>query len=328
MDLSYRPMRASDIAPCVALVRADPIVGPRYSPVIELLPAVWARLLGQESFQAVVFCTSDRKGTRIIGARFSTFVTDDFMRRLKTAPMVWIGPELVQRVSQGRSPLLSDQEVAKANSICDGLNMVVLAGTLDRTHLPKLLDVYNKGYVSVLERSSGFCVKEFITQAESEEHLQAVLNTGHLLLCDQEKRYVEPRADQIRNLLHEPHIIGITRDLAPQRLGAWVNQMFQYKQPYLHLNRGQQRLLMAAMNGATDIELAAQLNMSGAAVKKRWRDIYDRVHDRVPELFSAEESPESSSKRGKAKKHRLLSYVREHPEELRPIIRKAARRIA
>src|SRR5215469_3088470 len=47
---------------------------------------------------------------------------------------------------------------------------------------------------------------------------------------------------------------------------------------------------------------AGQLNVSEAAVKKRWRDIYDRVHDRVPELFSAEESPESSSKRGKAKK--------------------------
>jgi hypothetical protein len=41
-----------DIAACAALVRADLIIAPRYSPVIELLPPVWARLLGQESFQA------------------------------------------------------------------------------------------------------------------------------------------------------------------------------------------------------------------------------------------------------------------------------------
>jgi len=87
-------------------------------------------------------------------------------------------------------------------------------------------------------------------------------------------------------------------------------------------------LVMDSVHRYGDYFSAGQLNVSEAAVKKRWRDIYDRVHDRVPELFSAEESPESSSKRGKAKKHRLLSYVREHPEKLRQIARKAARRIA
>jgi len=327
MDLSYSPMRAGDIPACVALVKADPIVGPRYGSAIELLPAVCARLLGQESFRAVVFRASDRNDTRIIWMRLAAFVTSDFMRRLKTAPMVWIGPELLQRVSQGRSPLLSGHEVAKANSISDGLNLVTLGGAFDQAYV-RQLEAYNMGFMSVLEGGSGFCVKEFVTQAESEEHLQAVLDTGNLLFCGQKKRYIAPREEQRRNLLQEPHIIGITRDLAAQRPGAWISELFKYDQPNLHLNRGQRRLLIAAMNGAVDVELADQLKVSVAVVKKTWRDIYDRVHDYLPELFSDEGSRESSGKRGKAKKHRLLSYMRAHPEELRPIARKTARRIA
>jgi len=80
------------------------------------------------------------------------------------------------------------------------------------------------------------------------------------------------------------------------------------------------------MNGSTDWELATQLGISVAAVKKSWRDIYGRVHDRIPKLFPSEgHEKQLGSERGKAKKARLLAYVREHPEELRPIARKASR---
>jgi len=37
MDLSYRPMRASDVAACVDLIKSDRILGPRYGPAIRLL---------------------------------------------------------------------------------------------------------------------------------------------------------------------------------------------------------------------------------------------------------------------------------------------------
>jgi hypothetical protein len=81
--------------------------------------------------------------------------------------------------------------------------------------------------------------------------------------------------------------------------------------------------LTRALVKSADACRAAALGVSVAAVKKSRRDIYDRVYDRIPELFPAEKSQEEpSSERGKAKKHRLLSYIREHPEELRPIARK------
>jgi len=62
-----------------------------------------------------------------------------------------------------------------------------------------------------------------------------------------------------------------------------------------------QRLLVAALRGLTDDELSDDLMVSHSAVKNAWRSIYAR---------------------GKQKRQRLLAYLRERPEELRPFARK------
>src|SRR5215470_7175606 len=98
MNFSYRPMRANDVAACVALVAAHPLLRVRYGGAIERLPGVWSRLLAQEAFRAAVFQVSESNDVKIIGLGITVFVTHDFMRRLKTAPFTWIGPELVDLV--------------------------------------------------------------------------------------------------------------------------------------------------------------------------------------------------------------------------------------
>jgi hypothetical protein len=81
-------------------------------------------------------------------------------------------------------------------------------------------------------------------------------------------------------------------------------------------------MLDEAAHGGTDEELADQLGISLSAVKKAWGSIYHRAADCVPELrFNVAEG----GSRGKEKKQRLLAYLREHPEELRPTSRKLRR---
>ena len=57
-----------------------------------------------------------------------------------------------------------------------------------------------------------------------------------------------------------------------------------------------------------------------SAVKKAWSSVYDRVADHLPDSILAVETEEERppGDRGKQKKQRLLVYLREHPEELRP----------
>jgi DNA-binding CsgD family transcriptional regulator len=75
--------------------------------------------------------------------------------------------------------------------------------------------------------------------------------------------------------------------------------------------------LFEAMMGATDAELAEELEVSLETVRKRWRSIFERV--------SANEGNEllprpgvDDAKRGPEKRTRLLHYLDTHLEELRP----------
>jgi hypothetical protein len=65
-----------------------------------------------------------------------------------------------------------------------------------------------------------------------------------------------------------------------------------------------------------DEEVAEALGVSGDAVKKIWRRIYERVaavdHDLVSDVAEC-----STIIRGKEKRRRLVRYLRYHLEELR-----------
>lgn len=92
----------------------------------------------------------------------------------------------------------------------------------------------------------------------------------------------------------------------------------------LGFNRSEQRLLSCALPGATDEQLTEMLEVSLPAIKKMWISIYHRVENCLPELISDPLPGDTpASGRGKEKRRRLLAYLREHPEELRPISRAA-----
>ncbi|MGB8762013.1 MAG: hypothetical protein WCD01_14015, partial [Candidatus Sulfotelmatobacter sp.] len=73
-----------------------------------------------------------------------------------------------------------------------------------------------------------------------------------------------------------------------------------------------------AMQGSRDAELSRELGVSLSFVKKTWCSIYKRAFEKLPEL-NLDIATGSIPQRGKEKKQLVLSYLREHPEELRPI---------
>jgi hypothetical protein len=128
------------------------------------------------------------------------------------------------------------------------------------------------------------------------------------------------------SFLDEPRNVGMTRDLVITRAGSWVGLLFVFTPPRLGLSPSQQRLLYSAFSGGTDEELSDMLGISLFAVKKSWRAIYDQVAECLPELIpDRSEINGLTPSRGKQKKQRLLAYLREHPEELRPVPRKLMR---
>jgi len=67
------------------------------------------------------------------------------------------------------------------------------------------------------------------------------------------------------------------------------------------------------------------LAISLSTVKKAWISIYHRVEHHLPDLMADPlRSDTPPSGRGKEKRRRLLAYLRDHPEELRPYSQRLA----
>jgi hypothetical protein len=322
--IRYRPMRHRDIPECVRIVTTHPALRSRYGDTIKDLPGVWRQLLNSEwSFTTAVFEETVGARVRVHGVGISVFVTEEFLREAKTPPFFWLGPELTRRIAQGRSPLLTEKQLREANSQ-EGLNVVIWQNGVHPEDV-KRAESWEAGVNAFLENHRGFQLNEVITQAETPEHFVGMLNAGALLYGDSDGKYRDSRQLDPQQAVMEPHLTGLTRETASRQVGSWIGTLFLYQPPRLGFSRSEQRLLWAALHGGTDEELSDTLCISQSAVKKTWRAIYTRATNLMAELIP-NQPPESehvlTQDRGKEKKRRLVAYLREHPEELRPISRK------
>jgi hypothetical protein len=129
-----------------------------------------------------------------------------------------------------------------------------------------------------------------------------------------------------REIIKEPHVVGVTRGIEQKRTGSWVGGLFEYHPPQFGFSRGEQRLLLSALSGQTDMELSDELGTSLSPVKSTWRSIYNRVASRLPELVPDDSQTNAqNSDRGRQKRRCLLTYLHEHLEELRAVSQKLLR---
>ncbi len=326
MALRSRPMQQKDIRECAEVIAAHPVSRPRYGDQIGDLSKAWLRLLNFEAKHTIVVQDGDSPRTPICCVGVTVFVTEDFMQEMKTPPGFWVGPELTKRILCGNSPVLSDKQFRDANS-CGGLNLVTWEGCF-RSGYETNSEVTRYAMTKFVEIHSGFLLKEVTSpQVESVERLEWTIHTGGLLWNPKNSRYENSIQGDANEFIRKPHVVGTTRTVELERPGSfastWVGALFDYHPPMCGFSRGEQRLLQAALawQSQTDQELSEKLGVSLPTIKKMWRSAYRRVTDRCPETIPTCERVETAE-RGKEKRRHLLAYLREHPEELRPVSQK------
>jgi hypothetical protein len=170
--------------------------------------------------------------------------------------------------------------------------------------------------------------KELLGQADFAEHLEAMRNIGAWFFDPELCTFVPSITGTPEEAVGIPHLMGSTRKMV--LAGTWLSgsALFSYQPPRFCFSPSQQRLLTAALQGCTDFELSQRLQTSVSFVRRCCLSIYDRVAARAPEVLGEQMRFDDNreSGRGKGKKHRLLAYLRDHPEELRPTSRKGAMR--
>jgi hypothetical protein len=325
MPMQWRPMKPNDVAGCADIIAAHPVIGPRYGSTVKDLRHSWLRLLGSAAMTTAVFEEVEKGRVTLAGVGVGVFVRDEFIRELKSPPQFWFGPVLAKRALRADSPVLSDREVREANS-GEGLNELVWE-TLPHPGFAERSEIYHLMGRAYIEIHRGFRLKEMITsQAESPQRLQWAIDAGGLCWDPKAESYVKSINNGKEEFARSPHVVGITRELELGRPGSWVGSLFDYQPPRFYFSTSEQSMLICVISDATRTNpaLAKTLGVALPTVKKMWLSIYERVSENAPELIDANAAIGAENKRGKEKRRRLLAYLREHPEELRPVMRRAA----
>jgi DNA-binding CsgD family transcriptional regulator len=317
MRLRVRKMEPKDVKNCAALVAAHPEERRRYGSFLTPLASAWMKLLPTDGLNTTVVESSDGNILETVAVGVSAFIDDELLCELKTLPRAWIGPVLTERANGTNRPILTAGQIGEANSN-SGLNLAIWTGVVSRSHADPSIDV--ELFRGFFDRHVGYRIKEILCQPLDIQQIVATFQAG-LFWLSEKGEYVDGRFLQIETLPAEPFLIGGDREAAKRAFGSWFSGLLlSHQEVRMYLRPGEQRLLLAALQGLTDEELAQELGISLSAVKKTWRAIYDRTGSIWNGDVLDDRAEEADGKRGKEKKQHLLTYLRAHMEELRPVL--------
>jgi DNA-binding CsgD family transcriptional regulator len=318
INLMAREGHVEDLEQCYALYGS--FRRPYSEAYCRVLPEMWRILLSSDRMH--LFLVENRTappGSRIASFSITVVVNDEFCREAQSTIPPYLGTELARCYLGRELPVLNREQVAKANARV-GLNVITCFSGRKPYEISReqALGLREKQAEAFRLAHSGYRFKEFLADAIGKEELQWMLDSGARLRRDYSRYFRKHRA-LIPVTSERPHLVGLTKEEAFANPGSYLSSFFVYTPPRFHFNHSEQSLLQRALMGETSEDLASSLFISRWTVKKRWRAIYQRVEDADCELLlpPVADSLHVTS-RGAEHRRRLLCYLRQHPEELRP----------
>jgi len=266
---------------------------------------VWKALLDNPAFQATVIESEVLiAGHKIVACGMGVFVTAEFADREIRNPQPGLNSRIIAGLAAREPVVLTRAEIGEGNAR-DGLDFVNMYGTWrDRIMSPDQLgEVHALLGTSFVEHFAGYRFNRVLKEAIGDSRIALARATGTY-------RLLAEFPDS------ESALAVVTRESALAAPYSAAATIYRYRAPVLRLRPAEQELLAAALSGKTDAELSEDLGLSIEATKKRWLSIFDRVDQFKREMLSPTEA--ESDGRGPHKRHRVVAYIRTHPEELRP----------
>jgi len=298
----WRPIREADLAECLEIQPAcigDQIVG--RSAALR----VWKSFLDNPAFQANVI-ESERPIAkhRIVACGMGVFVSSAFADREIENARPGLNARIVAGVESEEPVVLNRAQIAAGNAGA-GIDFVNMYGTWRDGIMSadQLAEVHELLGTSFVEHFAGYRFQRVLKEAIGNSRIALARATGTYRLVAE-----FPES--------ESALFVVTKESAMAAPYSVAAKMYRYQAPLLHLRPAEQKLLASALAGKTDAELRSDLGLSIEAVKKRWMSVFDRVDEFKPDILS--QTDVDSESRGPQKRHRVVAYVRSHPEELRP----------
>jgi DNA-binding CsgD family transcriptional regulator len=307
MDLELRDTTLPDLvrlAPLVSPFQCDPSQR-------EALIAMWSEIV-KSKCGVLPLAAEPKAPFTIVHFACGVFVSDERANEYHDCRQPFIARRLLAQWVAGERPFLNAQEVARAN-VSPGLNLVMThyGGRRDDPRA----DIAN--YESSRRALRGWNLRTYTAELSLDpprDNREWGRSLGYRVLEYSPDRL---RADGIAES-QAPFIWAATRLDAESNPGYAMALLFRsFAAPRLGFTRLEQHLLSLALDGATDASIARAADFSESAVKKHFRRLYEKARAIGVLALAADEGPAQPTRGVELRRH-LLSYLREHPEELRP----------
>lgn len=311
--LLFRPLVRRDVPEALELLPSWLNLAPELA---QAMPEIWARIVDEPSvISGVIEDRALPPGQRIQAWGVTMVLPQRLAQelRLEQGPRAFVTRGIYARLHDGRLNPMSDREIGVANAR-DGLSMHIM----HFSHRSQdLSDPYTQAVISTANNTfrtlhSGYNISGVYFE-HAASNGSVVEASGFQRIGYSNEPETEPLPPEVR-----PAFYGLTRVHARAQVpGSIARSVFEYQPPLFAFSASQRRLLWWTLFDESDEAIMPLLGTSVHGVKKLWRGIYERIEDRMPEFFG-DAAGADDGKRGREKRHQVLAYLRQRPEELRP----------
>jgi hypothetical protein len=267
--------------------------------------------------EARVACLVEKiaPGSRqIVGFGMAVFVTSLFADAMFANPQPGLNARIIESIDAGHSVIPSYRYLQTANASAT-LDHVILYSCeqQDCLNLNELGLVRMHLARAYMESFVGYRLRRMLYEIVREDEFEKIKAYRGIRIV---KRFSAPDSPGMPALwkgnraLCEATAESFSDDPASVAARPFIDRAV----PILDFTSSQKKLLLAALRGAENAELAQHLCRTPAAIKRTWAGIFEKCVQHNPALFP----PAKGSLRGLQKRHKVIAYVREHPEEIRP----------
>jgi DNA-binding CsgD family transcriptional regulator len=285
------------------------------------LRRMWSDIVSTKSGSFPVIADA-RSPSHILHFAVQVFVDDERADMYHRLAQPKLAHRMVEDFEAGRRPYLDRNQIARANA-AGRLNIVVTHhGYRAPTQDEAIERLRAASYESSRRHFFGWNLRTYTNEVYANDSLRDGKEMGEALGF----RLHQYGAEQLRTAGippdRAPWVWLARRDAIASPAGLTQALLFSsFSPPRFGFTLLEQDTLLLALDGHTDEAIAETSGASLSTIKKRFRTIYAKVQDASTDEETAILSEAvSMGARGVETRRRILNYLREHRQELRPYL--------
>jgi len=316
--MRFRPATESDI-PAVASRFEGRNALPLEPRVRIALPGLLRQLIGSPASTLTLFEESTRGRLELVSFAGGLFLRDAVVEQYLAHPYPGLLSTVLAALLDRRDPLLTFEEIRLANSNA-GLTLAVFPmplGSLEWSS-PSIVELRKLAPQSFVRYYAGYRLQSIYYEVFSDEVADYLRAGGFRMLHD----FSAAAGTGFLDAGCRPRMMRLTRVELPAGAMSMATQMFDPPAARLGLTPAEQRVVLHALDGASDRALATALGLSSETVRSNWRSIYRRLAWELPEIDALAPHGDGAT-RGLEKRRVAIEYFRQNMHELRPSVHAA-----